>query len=196
MAFLRKISTTALSDTELAKQYQRTGNLSVLGDLYNRYMELVYGVCLKYLKDPDEAQDAVMAIFEELVPKLRQHTVENVKSWLYTLAKNHCLMKLRSLKKMPLAKMGEGIMQSEADEHLTDALNREEHFRQLDECMEQLVDGQRKVIELFYLQGKCYHEITAETGMEWNHVRSFIQNGRRNLKLCIEKQQKKISANE
>ena len=67
MAFLRKISTTALSDTELAKQYQRTGNLSVLGDLYNRYMELVYGVCLKYLKDPDEAQDAVMAIFEELV---------------------------------------------------------------------------------------------------------------------------------
>ena len=92
--------------------------------------------------------------------------------------------------------MGDAIMQSEADEHLTDALNREAHFRQLDECMEQLVDGQRKVIELFYLQGKCYNEITAETGLEWNSVRSFIQNGRRNLKLCIEKQQKKISTNE
>ena len=196
MAFLRKISPTTQTDAELAANYQRTGDLSVLGDLYNRYMEMVYGVCLKYLKDPDDAQDAVMAIFEELVPKLRQHRVDNVKSWLYTLAKNHCLMKLRSLKKMPVTKMGDSFMQSEADEHLNAALNREENFRQLDACMEQLADGQRKVIELFYLQGKCYNEISAETGLEWSNVRSFLQNGRRNLKLCMEKQQKSISTNE
>lgn len=168
----------------------------MLGDLFNRYMEMLYGVCLKYLKDPDEAQDAVMAIFEELVPKLRQHEVQNFKSWLYTLAKNHCLMKLRQQKKMPVTNLDEGFMQSEAGEHLTDALSREERFTQLEICLEQLAEGQRKVIELFYLKGKCYNEISEETGLEWNNVRSFIQNGRRNLKLCLEGQKKKVKANE
>jgi RNA polymerase sigma-70 factor (ECF subfamily) len=155
-------------------------------------MELVYGVCLKYLKEPEEAQDAVMAIFEELVQKLKQHQLENVKSWLYTVATNHCLMKLRQQKKMSVGKIPEELMQSEEDGHLKDVLDREEHFRQLDHCMEQLADNQRKVIELFYLQGKCYNEISAETGIEWNSVRSYIQNGRRNLKICMETEQKKI----
>lgn len=168
----------------------------MLGDLYSRYMEMVYGVCLKYLKDPDEAQDAVMSIFEELVGKLKQHSVDHFKSWLYTLAKNHCLMKLRSQKKMPMAKMDEEFVQSEEDLHLRDVLDREEHFRQLDECMEQLQEDQRKVIEAFYLQGKCYNEISAETGIEWKSVRSYLQNGRRNLKICMEAQTKKISTNE
>jgi RNA polymerase sigma-70 factor (ECF subfamily) len=192
LAFLRTISSTPLSDAELLVQYRQTGNLSVLGDLYNRYMDLVYGVCLKYLKDPEEAQDAVMAIFEELITKLTLHQVENFKSWLYTLAKNHCLMKLRQQKKVPTGKIVDEFMQSDDDEHLKDVLDKEEHFRQLDGCMEQLADQQRKVIELFYLQGKCYNEISAETGMEWNSVRSSIQNGRRNLKICMEAQQQKI----
>lgn len=159
-------------------------------------MELVYGVCLKYLKAPEDAQDAVMAIFEELVIKLRQHQVENFKSWLYTLAKNHCLMRLRSQKRLPTAKMEEDFMQSGEEEHLKDVLDREEHFQQLDYCMEQLAESQRKVIQLFYLQGKCYNEISAETGLEWKNVRSFIQNGRRNLKLCMEGQKKKMVSNE
>jgi RNA polymerase sigma-70 factor (ECF subfamily) len=195
LAFLKNISSN-LSDAALVAQYRSSDDLSVLGDLYNRYMDMVYGVCLNYLKDPEEAQDAVMAIFEELVGKLRQHQVDNFKSWLYTLAKNHCLMKLRSQKKIPLTKLGDELMQSEADEHLKDVLSREEHFRQLDACMEQLADNQRRVIELFYLQGKCYNEISEETGLEWNNVRSFIQNGRRNLKNCMENERQKIKANE
>ena len=101
-------------------------------------------------------------------------------------------MKLRQQKKLPTGKLPEGFMQSEDETHLKDVLDKEEHFRQLDECMEQLAEQQRKVIELFYLQGKCYNEITAETGLEWNSVRSFIQNGRRNLKICMEAKQKKI----
>lgn len=192
LAFFKNIS--PVPDAELLASYRSSESLSVLGDLYSRYMEMVYGVCLKYLKEPEEAQDAVMAIFEELIAKLKLHEVQNFKSWLYTLAKNHCLMKLRSLKKMPAAKLAEEFMQSEEDGHLENVLNREEHFRQLDECMEQLVDGQRQAIEAFYLQGKCYNEISAETGLEWNQVRSSIQNGRRNLKICMESQ--KVKANE
>ena len=149
---------------------------------------MVYGVCLKYLKEPENAQDSVMSIFEELITKLQKHHVDNFKSWLYTLAKNHCLMRLRAEKKASTAKINDDLMQSEETGHLQDILDREENFKQLEYCMSQLAGDQRKVIELFYLQGKCYNEITIETGLEWNNVRSFIQNGRRNLKICMEKQ--------
>ena len=44
-----------------------------------------------------------------------------------------------------------------------------------------------KTIRLFYLENKCHNEITEMTGMDWNRVRSLIQNGRRNLKNCMEK---------
>ncbi|RYZ28434.1 MAG: sigma-70 family RNA polymerase sigma factor [Chitinophagaceae bacterium] len=186
MAFLRKISSTTLTDTDLVAQYKQSNDLAVLGDLYNRYMEMVYGVCLKYLKEPENAQDSVMMIFEELITKLQKHEVDNFRSWLYTVAKNHCLMRLRSDKKTGTVKIAEEFMQSEENLHLQDVLDREENFKQLEYCMGQLATDQRKVIELFYLQSKCYNEIAAETGLEWNNVRSFIQNGRRNLKICME----------
>lgn len=195
MAFLRNIPSAA-SDTELVQAYRLNGDMAVLGDLYNRYMDLVYGVSLKYLQEPEEAQDAVMAIFEELVTKLRQHEVENFKSWLYTLSRNHCLMRLRSLKKAPTVKIADAFMHSEAEAHLEDVLNREENLKQLDACLEGLAENQRRAVELFYLKGKCYNEISAETGIEWNNVRSFIQNGRRNLRICMESQQKKMASNE
>ena len=193
MAFLKKIS-SSLSDAELVEQYKCSAGLAVLGDLYQRYMDLVYGVCLKYLKEPEDAQDAVMAIFEELVTKLQKHEVENFKSWLYTLAKNHCLMRLRSRKRKPVISMNEEFMQSGESGHLENVMLREENFKQLEYCMGQLGADQRKIIEAFYLQGKCYNEISSETGIEWNTIRSYIQNGRRNLKLCMERQGAKTMA--
>lgn len=195
MAFIRNIPSTA-PDGDLVQAYRQEGNMAVLGQLYSRYMEMIYGVCLKYLQEPEDAQDAVMAIFEELVIKLRQHQVENFKSWLYTLAKNHCLMRLRSLKRSPTVKIADAFMQPDTKEHLEDVLKREENFKYLEACMESLADNQRKAIELFYLQGKCYNEISAETGIEWSSVRSYIQNGRRNLRICMENQKKKITSNE
>ncbi len=186
MSFLKNIP-SILSDAELVIQYKQTGDLQQLGVLYQRYMDLIYGVCLKYLKEPEDAKDCVLNIFEELVTKLQKHEVENFKSWLYQLAKNHCLIRLRSAKKLQNVKIDPALMQSDEDLHLSGALEKEENFLQLEKCMEQLMDEQRTTIELFYMQGKCYNEIAEETGLEWNKVRSFIQNGRRNLKLCMEK---------
>lgn len=186
MAFLKNISTST-SDEDLVLAYRRSPDMSILGELYQRYMELVYGVCLKYLKEPEDAKDAVLNIFEELTTKLNKYEVENFKAWLYQLAKNHCLMRLRSEKKKATVNINPALMQSEEIVHLNGELEKEANFKQLQYCLEQLLQEQRQVIELFYLQGKCYNEIAATTGMEWNKVRSYIQNGRRNLKNCMDK---------
>jgi len=190
LAFLKNISSTK-PDTELVADYKLTHDLNVLGELFQRYMDLVYGVCLKYLKHPENAQDSTISIFEELGPKLLKHEVDNFKGWLYTLTKNHCLMRLRSEKRQPVVKIDPELMQSEETVHLNGVLEKEENYRQLEYCLGQLATDQRKVIELFYLEGKCYNEITEMTGIEWNKVRSYIQNGRRNLKICMEAQKAK-----
>lgn len=185
MAFIKNIPTT-ISDTELLVQFTSTGELSKLAELYQRYMDLVYGICLKYLPDTEDAKDAVINIFEELIIKLKKHEVENFKAWLYQVSKNHCLMKIRSQKKLP-RQVNHEFVHLEENIHLNDALQKEEDFERMEYCWGQLAEEQRKTIELFYLKEKSYKTIADITGLDTNKVRSFIQNGRRNLKICMEK---------
>ena len=189
MAFIKNIPTNELPDKELVTLYRTSLNMEVLAVLFQRYMDLLYGVCLKYLKQPETAKDAVMQIFEELVAKLPKHEVDNFKSWLYTLAKNYCLMQLRTPKNLKTTEFNPDSMQLEEEMHLNGIQLKEENLQKLERCLETLSIEQKKSVGLFYLQNKCYKEIAEETGIEWNKVRSFIQNGRRNLKICMEKTQ-------
>ena len=194
MVFLKNIQVTSLADAELIARYKRTEDLQYLGQLYQRYMELVYGACLKYFKDADKAKDAVMQIFEELIVKVKKHEVENFKSWLYQVAKNYCLMQLRTPRNLKTVEIPASLMQSEENMHLNGVsdwtaseLEKEQNFQRLEHCLTTLSEEQRRAVKLFYLEGKCYNEIVEVMGQEWNQVRSFIQNGRRNLKICMEK---------
>ena len=187
MSFLKNIPNTSLTDKELVVHYKQSGDLAILGELYQRYMELVYGVCPKYFKEPETAKDSVMQIFEELVLKLKKHEVDNFKGWLHQVAKNYCLMQLRTPKNLKTVEMKIELVQSEENVHLNGALEKEENFKKLEYCLGELTNEQRQAIKLFYLDGKCYNEIVEITGQEWNQVRSLIQNGRRNLKICMEK---------
>ncbi|RYY68602.1 MAG: sigma-70 family RNA polymerase sigma factor, partial [Chitinophagaceae bacterium] len=148
VSFLRNISASDLPDDELVQRYQDSGDANLLADLYQRYMDLVYGVCLKYLKDEENAKDAVLNIYEELVTKLRKYQVLNFKSWLYQLSKNHCLMVLRSGKKFTKAAVDVSLMQNEEEVHLNGVMEKEEHFKHMYFCLAQLVPEQRKVVEL------------------------------------------------
>ena len=186
MGFLKNISSHQ-PDADLVHAYKKSGDLAIAGELYGRYMDLVYGVCLKYLKQPEDAQDSTINIFEEICAKLLKHEVDNFKGWLYTFSKNHCLMRLRSEKKHKIVEFDLSIVQSEEDGHLNGIMEKEESFKAMGGCLAELDQEQKTAIELFYLQGKCYNEIAALTGMDWKKVRSSIQNGKRNLKICMEK---------
>lgn len=177
-----------MPDEELLRLYQTTAQVKVLGQLYERYMDMVYGVCLKYLQDTESAKDSVLQIFEELVTKLKKYEVQNFKSWLYQLAKNYCLMQLRANKKFSKLNVDVALMQNSDPVHLNGVLEKEENFKFLDDCLAQLNTNQRQIVELFYLQGKSYKEIASLNGFDINTIRSYLQNGRRNLKLCMDKQ--------
>ncbi len=180
-------SIASLSDEALLNAFKDNADQEMLAQLYVRYTDLVYGVCVKYLKDAEAAKDAVMNIYQELLSKLQTHEVENFKSWLYVVAKNHCLMQLRKEKKIVTIEFTPAVMQSENFEHLDSVLEKEHELNKLETCIEHLPGEQKQSIQLFYLENKCYNEIAEQTGYDWNKVRSLIQNGRRNLKICMEK---------
>ena len=173
------------TDADLARLYKAQGDLHVLGELYNRYMPLVFGVCLKYLKDREESRDAVMQIFEKLVETLRNHEVGYFKGWLYTTTRNYCLMKLRSSKQY-FEEITPALVETSSEKH-HDAEALENNLTGLEKCIEQLGAEQKICVQLFYLQQKCYKEITTLTGYDLNSVKSHIQNGKRNLKICLSK---------
>ncbi|GGM87086.1 DNA-directed RNA polymerase sigma-70 factor [Dyadobacter beijingensis] len=175
-------------EAEKLAAYRRSGDVSALGVLYAPYMDMVFGVCFQYLRDEEDSKDAVMQIFEKLIVDLKQHEVSNLKSWLHSVARNHCLMKLRSARSVA------GFEHLEdADHELYAALDRDDsplhlegRLDALDDCMQKLTREQRMSIELFYMQEKCYRDIAGETGFDMGKVKSYIQNGKRNLKICIE----------
>lgn len=175
-----------LPNHELLAEYKKTKEQFYLGELYTRYTHMVYGVCMKYLEDNELAKDAVMNIYTELIDKLLKHEVDNFTGWLYMVSKNHCLMQLRKQKQAIKVELNSSLMQNAEFEHLDAVLEKEKDFKLLEKCIEQLNSEQQKAITMFYLQQKCYNDIADATGIEWNKVRSLIQNGRRNLKNCMQ----------
>ena len=177
----KDISSTDKLQLEL---YRDSGSSEIIGELYNRYMHLVYGLCLKYLKNREDAQDAVMSIYEHISIKLLDTEVKHFKSWLYMVSKNHCLMQLR--KNNPEITT-EIFMDSRDDVHLNDEkIKLEEDLNALEECMEKLNEEQKVCVQLFFLQKKSYQEVHETSGLEMKKVKSHIQNGKRNLKICLE----------
>jgi RNA polymerase sigma factor (sigma-70 family) len=174
-------------DADLLAQYKSSGSLDVLGVLYSRYMHLVYGVCLSYFKDEEASKDAVMQIFEELVLKLRLHEVQNFKSWLHVLTRNHCLMALRKISKHDTVSIEDVFVENAEFVHLDIENTKERQLTVMEKCMDTLPEEQKVSVDLFYLQEKCYKEVAEITGYDILKVKSYIQNGKRNLKICIEK---------
>ncbi|MEZ4920167.1 MAG: sigma-70 family RNA polymerase sigma factor [Saprospiraceae bacterium] len=185
----RKDAANELADEALLAKYQESGDLQHLGQLYERYMSMVFGVCLKLMRDHGKAEDAVMIIFESIIEKARTHEIANFRPWLYVTARNHCLMEFRKNNRRPtdlhepdqMARFDS--VDPEFDIELPDT-----NETALNKCLEGLAALQRKCVQLFYFENKSYKEIALMLEEELGQVRSFIQNGRRNLKLCLEKQ--------
>lgn len=175
----------SLNDEELLRQYRQSGDLAVLGKLFQAHSSMVYYVCYRYLQDGDLSKDAVMQIFEELIIKVNRQEIRHFGKWLYVLSRNHCLMQLRSAKKIKYHSIDDFM--ELADEWHPGADEKERVFSALEICMGKLPAAQKQSIDLFFLNEKCYKEVAVLTGYSLNEVKSYIQNGKRNLKICMDK---------
>lgn len=175
-----------LPDEEILRAYRQTGSMEAVGQLFVRYSALVLGVCLKYLKDREEARDASMQVFEKLPELLLRHDIQYFKGWLYTTVRNHCLMMLRSRKNQIMNDLPDYIMETVPEVHQEDEWD-EANRQALENCLSRLAENQRQCVRLFYLEQKCYAEVAEMTGYTLKAVKSHIQNGKRNLKICMEK---------
>jgi len=175
-----------VNDELLLKQFIETEDLKLLGKLFQAHSTMVYYVCYRYLQDTELSKDAVMQIFEELITKVKKQEIKNFGNWLYVLSRNYCLMQLRSGKKMQYVPFEE-FVEFSGFAHQDDHENKERKLTTLELCIERLPDRQKQSIDLFFLKERCYKEIVETTGFTLNDVKSYIQNGKRNLKICMDK---------
>jgi RNA polymerase sigma factor (sigma-70 family) len=182
------------TDEELLLAFRQSGNKNIFAELFKNHVSAVYGTCLFYLQDKDEAKDAVMNIFEKLMEDLKQGEVRNFKAWLSFVVRNHCISVIR--KKNSTFKKVKAYYEYEYKETTYDtelkveSVSDDKLLQHLGECLPRLKEKQKKCIELFYLKSMSYQQVSELTGMEIGEVKSNIQNGKRNLKLMIEQLQR------
>jgi len=174
-----------MTDSQLIAKYKQSSVNDVIGEFYQRYAHLVFGVCLKILKNKQECEDMVMVIFQQLGEKLLKHDIQYFKSWLYQLTRNDCLMLLRKGKNVKHEDFVEGLHESIDNNDVP--MQKLDCFElNLQKAMSELKTEQRIALELFYEKEWSYVEISKDTGWDLNKVKSYIQNARRNLKLILQ----------
>lgn len=178
---------SSFGDAELLQLHAESEHNEYLGVLYNRYTPLIYGVCLKYLRNTDDAADVVMAIFEQLVERVSRYQIGEFRTWIYSVTKNHCIQILRKGSQEISSDSDLGVVETDTVTHLLSGGTDEERYQALEACMAKLPGPQRKCIELFFFKKKSYADIAMETRYPQKSVKSHIQNGKRNLRICIEK---------
>ncbi len=174
-----------ISEKELIEKYQTSQDQSYVAQLYEPYMPMIYGTCLKYMKNTTDAQDGMMSIYELVSKKLLTHRVDNFKPWLYVVTKNYCFDLLRKKNRRLDKKEVAENMYSEQVFH-PDSVDTDKE-KVLHKCIEKLSTKQKYIIKAFYFDKMTYQEIADSNNIEWSTIRSKIQNGRRMLKKCIEK---------
>jgi RNA polymerase sigma-70 factor (ECF subfamily) len=178
------------SDESLVQEYYRSGNKAMVGDLFERHVRTVFGVCLFYFRDKERARDAVMQIFEKLISELRKNEVKNFQAWLSFVVRNHCISELRKKKGkhfLPETYLDFEVEEANLEEEEKIArVNEEQLLHYMKQVLPALKESQRVCVEAFYLKNLSYQEISEMTGYALNEVKSYIQNGKRNLKLMIE----------
>ncbi len=182
--FKKNISTH--TDEELLKKYNDSRQSEYFGELYNRYIPLLYGVCLKYLQNAEKAEDAVMQIFSDLLPKISNYEINVFRTWIYSVAKNHCFQQLRKSEKEVLTDFNTQFVEFADIMHLLSVETEDERLGKLTSCLDKLPEVQRIAINHFFMEEMSYADIVEKTGFQLKSVKSYIQNGKRNLKNCIE----------
>ena len=180
-----------IEDKQLLDKFYSEGNNQWLGILLQRYTMLLLGVCMKYLKNEEEAKDSVQQIFVKVISELPKYRVEYFKSWLYMITRNYCLMKIRDRHGKTPVELTDKFIEEEDYEHKQALINKDKTLALIEESLQELNQEQKHCLTLFYLHKKSYEEISSETGYKPLQVKSYIQNGKRNLKLIVEKKMKK-----
>ncbi|MBA2500581.1 MAG: sigma-70 family RNA polymerase sigma factor [Chitinophagaceae bacterium] len=185
-----------ISDQQLLEKFYSERNNEWLGILLQRYTLLLLGVCMKYLKNEEDARDSVQQIFLKSITELHKYKVDYFKSWIYMVAKNHCLMRLRDKQGKIPAELTANHIATPVENADRDALlNDEKTFELMNISLEELNEEQKQCVTLFYLEKKSYHDISTLTGFSMMQVKSYIQNGKRNLKIILEKKLKEQDIN-
>lgn len=177
-----------LHDSELLRLYKAGEDRVYIAELYRRYSHLVFGTCLRYLKNSDDAKDALLSVFEKLITDLSKYEINDFQHWIYSVSKHYCFSKLREKDRSHFSDMIEVDVPNDYSGEISQLEKREMLLNNLESAIEELNNDQKTCVTMFYLEKKSYRSISDLTGMSMNEIKSHIQNGRRNLALMLKEE--------
>ena len=157
-------------------------------DLFKAYTKDIFGVAYYILKDQQAAKDIIMDVFEVLLKQDSLAKIQNKKAWLLGTSRNLSLKKFNKQIKTQYGLEHKNIIEQivekdDQEELIIKNANEEAMLEQL----ALLKPLQSKCITLYYLKGLSYQQIAKKENISMNDVKSNIQNGKRNLKIKLEK---------
>jgi RNA polymerase sigma-70 factor, ECF subfamily len=176
---------TALTDEELARRYQATGDPEYFAQIFARHRTLVFCACRRFFGCSGLAEDATQETFLRAYQAICGFHQGNVCGWLMRIARNVCIDAWR--KQRPEIKAAEigsvNLPEPLSLEHLME-VNRA--MVKVQEEMKLLAPEQRRCLEM-KMEGYSYEETAQRTGLSLDSVKSHLQNGRRMLWLRVQR---------
>ncbi|MFQ5674351.1 MAG: RNA polymerase sigma factor [bacterium] len=175
-------------DNATIRSYLETRDVRYLGRLYEAYKKTIFWHCLKMVGNEEDAKDLASETFIRTFDRIEDFKLgAPFCPWLMRIATNLCIDHLRKKNRYKFYKFDET--------HSAVAIQNESEPKQpmisgerIIEKLKKLKPLQKRCFCLFYIHNLTYKQIAELTGYPLGKVRSYIQNGKRNFKLLMEKQ--------
>jgi RNA polymerase sigma-70 factor (ECF subfamily) len=175
-----------LSDEDILQKYQVSFEAEYIGELFRRYVPLLYGIGLKYLQSADKAQDAVMQLFETITTQTPLNEIKEFKTGICTLMKNRCLQTLHENHQEKPADSQTNTIEQHEILSIFEKEQTDEKRRMLQMQVKKLPVEQRIPIIRFFTDEMSYMDIADSTGHKLKQVKGLIGDGMQNLKTYME----------
>lgn len=169
-----------MTEAALIKSCKK-GDRQAQQQLYERYAPKMLGVCRRYIKDFDAAEDVLVQAMFKVLTKLDKYSgTGNFEGWIRRITVNESLMYLR---KQNLKMTNElPIHEASTDWSILEYIQAEDILK----ILEQLPDGYRTIFNLFVVEGYKHREIAEKLGISINTSKSQLILAKKRLKQILE----------
>ncbi len=160
-----------VSDAILLQRYARSRDAEAFAELVQRYAGLVYGTCLRVLRNADDAEDVAQECFLELARKAGIITT-SLPGWLHALARSRAIDTMR---KASVRRHYEE--QAMTEEHEEDVPTWTQIAPYIDEALAALPEEVRLPLLLHFFEGRTQAQVAKALGVNQSTVSRRIEKG-------------------
>jgi RNA polymerase sigma-70 factor, ECF subfamily len=164
------------------------GDHATLSLLYRRTSAKLYGICMRILKNEEDAAEVLQDVFVSVWRNAARFDPARASpiTWLAVLARNRAIDRLRG-RKIDSAPIEAAHDVPSTDPSALDMLSASQETGRLADCLQELDERPRAMIRAAFLDGATYSQLSARENVPLGTMKSWIRRGLQRLKGCLER---------